>query len=159
MLRRSVLAAAVTIILVIGGGALAHALWSVSQPLPEVQLTSGSFDITAEWVDEPEITGLFPGDTVTGTARVTMNSDAAWQYQVTHNATGALGEYVEVGWYPNAECTGKPLAMGAANGATLDGETSSNFCVRFTLATNTPSSLQAATADVSVAVTAEQVLR
>ncbi|MEE6286089.1 hypothetical protein V2J52_00290 [Georgenia sp. MJ173] len=159
MLRRSVLAAAVTIVLVIGGGALAHALWSVSQPLPAVQLTSGSFDITAEWVDEPEVTGLFPGDTATGTARVTMDSDAAWQYRVTRDATGALGEHVDVGWYADAECVGEPLAIGTPNGTALDGETSTDFCVRFTLAPDTPSDLQAATADVTVTVTAEQVLQ
>jgi hypothetical protein len=61
VLRWSALAVAVTVVLVIGGGALAHALWAVREPMPDVRITAGDFDATAWWVDEPALVGLFPG--------------------------------------------------------------------------------------------------
>lgn len=158
MLGRLVRIAVVTVILVIGGGALAHALWSVTRPLPAVTITTSDFTLNAEWLAEPDLTGLFPGDSRTGTATVSLNSAASWHYRVTTTVAGPLAAHLTTQWYPSAQCTGTPLDPNQANGHTLTGGAATEFCIRFTLAPDTPNSMQGATSQVSVDVAAEQVL-
>jgi hypothetical protein len=132
VLRWSALAVAVTVVLVIGGGALAHALWAVREPMPDVRITAGDFDATAWWVDEPALVGLFPGDTVDGVAQVRLDSSASWEYSVE-------------------------LAPGARSATPLPGGSTSQLCLELTLSEGTPSQLQGETAEVEVVVTVEQV--
>lgn len=157
MLGRSARIAVVTAILVIGGGALVHALWSVTRPLPDVTLATSDFAVTAEWVDQPDLANLFPGETGSGTAGVFLDSDASWQYSVTATIEGELADHLSAVWYTDAGCEGAPLTMGQTNGDTLAGGTETNFCIRFTLDRDTPGMLQNATADVTVNVRAYQV--
>lgn len=157
MLRRVTLSLAITTVLVVGGGALAYALWSVTQPLPEVELSTGNFELTANWVNEPDLTGMFPGDSAAGTATAKLLSETTWQYSVDHEAQGDLAEYVDVLWYPDAECAGEGLPMGETHPQTLDGGTTSEFCIEFTLDPDTPPEMQGESVHVDVTVTAEQV--
>ncbi|MDD9206687.1 hypothetical protein PU560_09445, partial [Georgenia sp. 10Sc9-8] len=76
---------------VLGGGTVAHALWSITQPLPEVTVATGDFDLTATWQRAPDLEGLFPGESVTGSGTVHLNSDASWQYRLDENVQGSLG--------------------------------------------------------------------
>lgn len=154
---RSVRIAVATAILVIGGGALAHALWSVTRPLPDVTLATSDFTVTAEWVDQPDLANLFPGEIRAGTAWVSVDSDASWQYSVTATIEGELADHLGAVWYADAQCEGAALTMGQTNGETLTGGTETNFCIRFTLDSDTPGSLQGATAEITVTVNAEQV--
>jgi hypothetical protein len=155
VLRWTALAVAVTVVLVIGGGALAHALWAVREPMPDVRITAGDFDATAWWVDEPALVGLFPGDTVDGVAQVRLDSSASWEYSVELAAGGPLGQYLEVVWQPS--CTGPFLAPGARSATPLPGGSTSQLCLELTLSEGTPSQLQGETAEVEVVVTVEQV--
>jgi len=157
VLRRFVTAAAVTVILVIGGGTLAYALWSISKPLPEVGLSTGSFELEAHWQQEPALTDLFPGDSATGTALLTLDSPATWQYSVDFEVSGALGDHIATVWYPDTDCTGDGRGAGDTNGSALPGDSSTEFCIEFRLDENTPNTMQGQTAQVTVTVTAEQV--
>lgn len=158
MLRRFIFATVVTVILVIGGGALASALWSISEPLPEVELSTGTFELEAEWLQEPALTGLYPGESATGTASLTLHTGATWQYTVNADVDGALAEHLSTRWYPDAECTGAVLGAGDSNGSGLPGGSPSAFCIEFRLDSDTPSDMQGQTAQVTVTVTAEQVV-
>ncbi len=149
------LAVAVTVVLVIGGGALAHALWSAREPMPDVRISAGDFDANAAWVDEPALVGLFPGDTVDGVAEVRLDGDVTWEYSVELSAGGTLGQYLEVAWQPS--CTGPFLAPGARSGTALPGGSTAQFCLELALSEDAPSQLQGQTADVEVVVTVEQV--
>ncbi|MGO1562919.1 MAG: hypothetical protein ACTHW7_13960 [Actinomycetaceae bacterium] len=155
MLRRSALAVAVTVILLIGGGALAHALWSAREPMPDVRITAGDFDATATWVDEPALVGLFPGDTVDGAAQVRLDSSASWEFSVELAAGGPLGPYLELAWQP--ACAGPFLAPGARSGTPLPGDSTADLCLELSLSEDTPSQLQGQAGEVEVVVTVEQV--
>jgi len=157
MLRRSVHIAVVTVILVVGGGALAHALWSLTRPLPAITLSTSDFAVTAEWVDEPELVNLFPGEMGTGTARVSLDSDASWQYSVTTTIEGELADSLSAVWYADARCEGDALTMGQNNGDTLASDTETNFCILFTLNSDTPATFQGAMAEITVNVNAQQM--
>lgn len=151
------LAAAVTITLVIGSGAVAYALWSVTEPLPEMELSTGSFEVEATWTQAPELNDLFPGDSATGTAQVRLDSSTTWQYAVDYDVQGPLAGYLTATWYEGGQCAGTGLSAGDLNGITLAGGTTSDFCIEFTLAADTPAELQGAQATVGVDVTAQQV--
>lgn len=151
------LAAAVTMVLVIGGGAVAYALWSVTEPLPEVELSTGSFEVEAGWTEAPVLTDLFPGDGAVGTAQVGLNSSTTWQYAVDYHVEGPLAGHLEATWYAADQCEGVALSPGELNGTTLAGGTTTEFCIQFTLAADAPAELQGQQATVQVDVTAQQV--
>lgn len=131
---------------------MAHALWTVTRPLPAVTISTGDFAAEAEWVREPDLTGLFPGDTVFGTARISLDSPAQWRYSVEYSMGGELAPHMTAQWYADAECTGEALAMGESSGGAH-----TEFCIAFTLSETAPSSLQGQVGDAVVTVTAEQV--
>ncbi|HLS50355.1 MAG TPA: hypothetical protein VK024_10215 [Actinomycetaceae bacterium] len=157
MLRRSVSIAVVTLLLVVGGGALAHAFWSLTEPLPATTLASDDFAVSAHWVTEPELAQLFPGEATDGTAAVSLDSAASWQYSVTASMQGSLADHLTVAWFADPSCEGPALTMGQTNGVTLDGGAEAEFCIRFTLASDTPGERQGESATVSVNVEAHQV--
>ncbi|HLS14751.1 MAG TPA: hypothetical protein VK095_09585 [Beutenbergiaceae bacterium] len=157
MLRRSILAAAVTVVLVIGGGAVAYALWSVTEPLPEMELSTGSFEVEAGWTQAPDVTDLFPGDSAVGRATVELDSSTTWQYAVDYHVEGPLAGHLQATWYAADQCDGAALNPGELNGTTLAGGTATEFCIQFTLAADAPAELQGQRATVQVDVTAQQV--
>lgn len=155
--------------LAVGGGAVAHALWSVSRPL-EGTVTSGSFDVTASWVPKRQLDlgGMLPGEDRTGVVEVQHVGDAHWHYHVAHEVAGPLAEHLSAAWYPNGSCDGTPLRLGAVpdstppatgdtNGAVLAFGEGTTMCVRYTLSDTAPTTLQGQTSSVQLTVTALQV--
>lgn len=156
-MRRILLTVAMACALVIGGGGLAHALWRVALPAPDVVIQTSDFRVEAAWSQAPALGALFPGNSATGTATVRLHSQASWRFSVHHSATGPLAPHLSGVWYPNATCTGTARPMGQENAVTLAGGASTTICVRYTLSAGTPNTLQNATANVSVRIDARQV--
>lgn len=136
----------------------AHALWGRTVPLDDGIVSSGDFAVTAQWVDAPNWTPMFPGDAREATMRVTSSGAGAtlrWRLFVAGGVV-ALNPYAQFAAWQGACEAGTPIgAQGypttLAPGATVD------VCVRITLSATAPSSLQNASASPAIVVTGRQV--
>jgi hypothetical protein len=153
--------AGVLLALVLGASG-AHALWQRTAALPAGVSTTGDLNVTAAWVGgTPVWAPLFPGDRAEGTLRVTgtgAGGTLRWRLQVAGAVAPAFSSYTTFQAWQGACGTGTPIpAAGYPSGTPLAVGASVDVCVRFTLATSAPGSLQGQSMSPTITVTAQQV--
>lgn len=144
------------------GASGAHGLWQRSSALPAGVSTTGDLDVTAHWVGGTPTWGpLFPGDSVEATLRVTgvgAGSTLGWRMLIAGSVADAFSPYTSFQAWTGGCGSATPVAAdGYPATGSLSIGTAVDVCVRYTLATGAPGSLQGQALSPTIIVSAEQV--
>lgn len=164
--RRLQWAAVLTVAgLVVFGTSTAHALWQSRTALTAGTLTAGSFDLSTEWVGAwTAWKPLYPGRASdTATLRVTETAAGGttlrWRLSASPAVSADLAPYVTTQVYVGACGSGTPLGpTGYSPAGGLSPGQSVDLCLRVTLATTAPPSVQGKAVAPTITVTADQVV-
>lgn len=150
------------VLVLLTGTAAAHGVWERRIDLPLAPVAAGSLGLTTAWVGgQPTWTPIFPGETRdTGLLRVTgagSGTTLRWQLSATVSFGDGFDGFVTAQVYRGA-CGGTPLpATGYAPAGGYGPGDSVDLCLRLTLSTNAPSTLQGRPLVPTVHVTADQL--
>lgn len=160
-MRRALIGVAAGAVLALAAATGVSAYWQAQQTVPGEVVTSGDLEISAAWVGgTPSWAALYPGQsTADATIRVTSTSSGdnlVWKVRVTGAVPADFETYATLQSWAGACGTGTPIPEGGYG--TFDADTTTvDICVRYSLATGAPSSLQGKPLDPTITVTAEQV--
>lgn len=180
---RALLSLGVVAVLGCGG---TFAYWSDSATVTGATFTSGVLDLEVNGADEVsdftvlDLAAMVPGNSTAGLLRISNSGTVPLTYTLAGSGTDADGKGLSAaltakvtadtavtGAAPSAGCAGAALAgsgasftgalVPAGSARTLAVGASETLCVEATLPIAAPTSLQGATTDVTLTVSAEQV--
>ncbi|MEZ0448100.1 hypothetical protein [Cellulomonas sp. ICMP 17802] len=153
------LTVAVAAALLLVGSSAAYGAWSRTITLGSAAtLRAGTMGLSATWTTAPTLSGLLPGTTRSGIAKLTHSGNGRWQYMLP-SVTGA--ETMPGLAITYTSTTGAPGTCGAtaipadAWSATQPAGSTVYVCVTATLAATAPSSAQSVTPAVAITVKAQ----
>ena len=155
---RATAVAAVVVALLVVGSATAYGSWARSRPLDSsATLRAGTIGLAAAWTNPLSTAAMWPGESRTGTFRLTHSGNGRWDYAVAVATSGALASDVGVvltaGTGPTT-CGSTVVAPATWSAAPLPTGSTAYVCVTVTLAATTASSKQGAGVRVDVTGTA-----
>lgn len=162
-MRRVLLGIAVGAVVALAAATGVSAYWQAQQTVPGGVATSGDLAISADWVGgTPSWTALYPGESTSDAIiRVTSTSSGdnlVWKVRLTDVVAADFEPYATLHTWVGACGTGDPIPADGYGSFTSSTSTV-DVCVRYTLLSTAPGTLQGQALNPTITVIAEQVSR
>lgn len=159
--RRIVIGTAAGVVLTFAAGTGVYAYWQAQQSVDLEEVSTGDLAITAEWLGgTPVWTALYPGQsTPDATIRVAASASGdtlAWKVRITETVAAAFEPHTTFQAWLGACGSPNPIAAEGAGLFTAANDRV-DVCVRYTLNTGAPESLQGQSLSPFITVHADQV--
>lgn len=140
----------------------AHALWGATRTVDAGVSSTGSFTVNAAWIGgAPAWQALFPNTSADGQIRVTQAGNGntlGWRVRVSSTVSAEFAPHVTFQAWVGACGTGTPVPTdGYPAGGHLASGTTVDICVRHSLTSGAPGSLQGKSFNPQITVIGEQV--
>ncbi len=161
-MRRVVLGVAVGAVVALAAATGVSAFWQAQAVVPVDAVGSGDLSISAEWVGgSPSWTPLYPTQSTSdATIRITSTSSGdnlRWSVRVRETVATVFEPHTRFQAWAGACGSGAPISADVGYGSFTSSTSTVDICVRYTLLSTAPTTLQGLAMNPQLTVIAEQV--